>query len=220
MSPWLQAGLAGGVAAALWGLVEPFDQKLFRFPYSDIAILGRFVTRGPHWRAAGWAIHVFNGVARRPRLLGALRAVRQQRLLVRSRLRAGRARRHVPAHPPHRPLPPGQGRPRAAADVAVGSCLCPGDVPAPAVRRRARPARLDPGRLAPQHGAPRTGEESRLDEQRHRLGLGDRPTVEALDREPLCMPPRTQPASAANAGRSQVSSGSRSGTSVRPPRST
>ena len=61
MSPWLQAGLAGAAAAAVWGLEEPFDQRLFRFPYSDIAILGKFVTRGPHWRAAGWVMHVVNG---------------------------------------------------------------------------------------------------------------------------------------------------------------
>ena len=61
MSPWLQAGLAGAAAAAVWGLVEPLDQRLFRFPYSDIAILGKLVTRGPHWRAAGWALHVANG---------------------------------------------------------------------------------------------------------------------------------------------------------------
>jgi len=62
VNPWLQAGLAGGAAAASWGLVEPIDQRLFRFPYSDIAILGKFATRGPHWRAVGWAIHVGNGV--------------------------------------------------------------------------------------------------------------------------------------------------------------
>jgi hypothetical protein len=53
VSPWLQAGLAGAVAAMAWGLVEPLDQRWFRFPYSDIAILGKFATRGPHWRAAG-----------------------------------------------------------------------------------------------------------------------------------------------------------------------
>jgi len=62
MSPWLQAGLAGGTAAAAWGLAEPFDRELFRFPYSDIALLGQLVTRGPHWRAAGWVLHVGNGV--------------------------------------------------------------------------------------------------------------------------------------------------------------
>lgn len=62
MNPWLQAGLAGGAAAAAWGLLEPIDQRLFRFPYSDIALLGKLATRGPHWRAAGWAMHVGNGV--------------------------------------------------------------------------------------------------------------------------------------------------------------
>ena len=61
MSPWLQAGLAGAAAAAVWGLEEPIDQRLFRFPYSDIAILGKLVTRGPHWRGAGWVMHVVNG---------------------------------------------------------------------------------------------------------------------------------------------------------------
>ena len=61
MSPWLQAGLAGAAAAAAWGLVEPLDQRLFRFPYSDIAILGKLATRGPHWRVAGWVMHIANG---------------------------------------------------------------------------------------------------------------------------------------------------------------
>jgi hypothetical protein len=62
MNAWLQAGLAGAVAATVWGLLEPLDQRLFRFPYSDIALLGKLVTRGPHWRAAGWGLHVVNGV--------------------------------------------------------------------------------------------------------------------------------------------------------------
>jgi len=61
VNAWVQAGLAGAAAAAVWGLVEPLDQKWFRFPYSDIAILGKFATRGPHWRAAGWALHIVNG---------------------------------------------------------------------------------------------------------------------------------------------------------------
>ena len=61
VSPWIQAGLAGGAAAAIWGLVEPLDRHVFRFPYSDIAILGTLVTRGPHWRAIGWTWHVANG---------------------------------------------------------------------------------------------------------------------------------------------------------------
>jgi hypothetical protein len=61
LNPWVQAGLAGAVAATAWGLVEPLDQRWFRFPYSDIAILGRLATRGPRWRAAGWTLHIVNG---------------------------------------------------------------------------------------------------------------------------------------------------------------
>jgi hypothetical protein len=41
--------------------VEPVDQRLFRFPYSDIAILGKLATRGRHWRVAGWTMHIVNG---------------------------------------------------------------------------------------------------------------------------------------------------------------
>jgi hypothetical protein len=45
----------------VWGLAEPLDQRLFRCDYSDVALLGKAVTRGPHWRAAGLAIHALNG---------------------------------------------------------------------------------------------------------------------------------------------------------------
>jgi hypothetical protein len=61
VSSWLQAALAGAGAAAVWGLGEPIDQKVFRFPYSDIALLGKLATRGPRWRPAGWALHLVNG---------------------------------------------------------------------------------------------------------------------------------------------------------------
>jgi hypothetical protein len=57
---WRSAG-AGAVAATVWGLQEPLDQRIFRCDYSDIALLGKFVTRGAHWRAAGFAIHALNG---------------------------------------------------------------------------------------------------------------------------------------------------------------
>ena len=63
MSAWLHAALAGAVAAAVWALQEPLDRRVFRFPYSDVALLGLFVTRGPHWRTAGVAMHVANGAA-------------------------------------------------------------------------------------------------------------------------------------------------------------
>ena len=57
MSGRVRSALAGAAAAALWGLQEPLDQRLFRCDYSDIALLGKFVTRGRRWRAAGFAIH-------------------------------------------------------------------------------------------------------------------------------------------------------------------
>jgi hypothetical protein len=45
----------------VWGLLEPLDQRIFRYSYSDIAVLGKAVTRGPRWRAAGFALHAVNG---------------------------------------------------------------------------------------------------------------------------------------------------------------
>jgi hypothetical protein len=59
----LHPAAAGAVAATVWGLLEPIDQRLARCDYSDIAILGKVVTRGPGWRAAGFALHVANGAA-------------------------------------------------------------------------------------------------------------------------------------------------------------
>jgi hypothetical protein len=50
------------VAATVWGLLEPVDQRLLRCDYSDIAVLGKAVTRGPHWRLAGFVLHAANGV--------------------------------------------------------------------------------------------------------------------------------------------------------------
>jgi hypothetical protein len=56
-----RAAAAGAVAATIWGLQEPLDQRVFGCDYSDIALLGKAVTRGPGWRAAGFAIHAVNG---------------------------------------------------------------------------------------------------------------------------------------------------------------
>jgi hypothetical protein len=58
----LHAAGAGAAAATVWGLLEPVDQRLLRYDYSDIAVLGKAVTRGPHWRLAGFALHAANGV--------------------------------------------------------------------------------------------------------------------------------------------------------------
>lgn len=56
-----RAAAAGAVSAVVWGLVEPLDQKLLRYDYSDVALLGKAVTRGPRWRLAGFAVHALNG---------------------------------------------------------------------------------------------------------------------------------------------------------------
>jgi hypothetical protein len=57
----LRAAGAGAAAATVWGLLEPVDQRLLRYDYSDIAVLGKGLTRGPHWRLAGFALHAANG---------------------------------------------------------------------------------------------------------------------------------------------------------------
>ena len=49
------------MAATIWGLAEPLDQRLLHYDYSDVAVLGKAVTRGPRWRAAGFAVHAANG---------------------------------------------------------------------------------------------------------------------------------------------------------------
>jgi hypothetical protein len=61
MNERLRSMAAGALAATAWGLQEPLDQRLFRCDYSDIAVLGKGVTRGPGWRSAGFALHVVNG---------------------------------------------------------------------------------------------------------------------------------------------------------------
>ena len=57
----MRGGAAGGVAALIWAVQEPIDQRIFRSDYSDVSLLGKAVTRGPHWRFAGLAIHAING---------------------------------------------------------------------------------------------------------------------------------------------------------------
>ena len=56
-----RSAAAGAAAATVWGLLEPIDQRVFRCDYSDIALLGKGVTRGRHWRATGFALHALNG---------------------------------------------------------------------------------------------------------------------------------------------------------------
>ena len=58
-----RAAAAGALAAIVWGLLEPLDQRLLRCDYSDVAVLGKAVTRGPHWRLVGFMFHAANGAA-------------------------------------------------------------------------------------------------------------------------------------------------------------
>jgi hypothetical protein len=57
----LHPAVAGAAAATVWAALEPVDQRLFRCDYSDVAILGKAVTRGRGWRVIGLAVHVVNG---------------------------------------------------------------------------------------------------------------------------------------------------------------
>ena len=56
-----RAALAGAAAALLWAALEPIDIRVFRNDYSDVAVLGKLVTRNSAWPIAGIAFHVMNG---------------------------------------------------------------------------------------------------------------------------------------------------------------
>jgi hypothetical protein len=58
-----RAAVAGAAAATIWGLLEPLDRRLLRCDYSDVAVLGKAVTRGSAWRPLGFALHAANGAA-------------------------------------------------------------------------------------------------------------------------------------------------------------
>jgi hypothetical protein len=59
----LRSAAAGATAALVWALQEPLDQRLLRCDYSDVAVLGKGVTRGRRWRRVGLATHALNGAA-------------------------------------------------------------------------------------------------------------------------------------------------------------
>ncbi len=61
MSSYVRSATAGATAATVWGLLEPLDRRALGCDYSDVAILGKAITRGPRWRAAGFALHAANG---------------------------------------------------------------------------------------------------------------------------------------------------------------
>lgn len=58
-----RAALAGAAAALVWGALEPIDRRVFRNDYSDVAVLGKLVTRTAAWPIVGLAFHAANGAA-------------------------------------------------------------------------------------------------------------------------------------------------------------
>jgi hypothetical protein len=56
-----RAAASGAAAATIWALQEPLDQRVFRCDYSDVAVLGKALTRGRRWRVIGLAAHAANG---------------------------------------------------------------------------------------------------------------------------------------------------------------
>ena len=57
----LRSAAAGAVAALVWGLVEPLDERVFRSDYRDVALLGTLLVRGRGWWLAGLTAHTVNG---------------------------------------------------------------------------------------------------------------------------------------------------------------
>ena len=57
--PW--ASPRRTIGAAIWAAQEPLDKRVFGSGYDDVEILGKLVTRGSGWHAAGLAIHLANG---------------------------------------------------------------------------------------------------------------------------------------------------------------
>ncbi len=47
----------------MWALQEPLDRRVFRFGHSDVALLGKAISRGPSWWPLGLLIHAANGAA-------------------------------------------------------------------------------------------------------------------------------------------------------------
>jgi hypothetical protein len=63
VNPRARAVLAGVAAATTWAALEPLDRRLLRYDYSDVAVLGKAVTRTRWWPLAGVALHALNGAA-------------------------------------------------------------------------------------------------------------------------------------------------------------
>jgi hypothetical protein len=58
---WGRSAAAGVAAAWVWAAVEPLDTRIAGCDYSDVAMLGKAVTRSRLWPLAGLAVHGANG---------------------------------------------------------------------------------------------------------------------------------------------------------------
>jgi hypothetical protein len=58
-----RGALAGALAAGVWSAQAPLDMRAFGVPYSDEAVLGKALTRGPAWPLVGVSLHLLNGAA-------------------------------------------------------------------------------------------------------------------------------------------------------------
>jgi hypothetical protein len=56
-----RSAAAGAAAAAVWAAVEQLDSRIARWDSTDVALLGKAVTRSRAWPLAGLAVHCANG---------------------------------------------------------------------------------------------------------------------------------------------------------------
>ena len=59
----VNGAVAGAIAAVAWAAQQPLDKRVLGTRYDDVELLGKLVTRGPAWPAAGLAMHAANGAA-------------------------------------------------------------------------------------------------------------------------------------------------------------
>src|SRR6188472_1452836 len=58
-----RGALAGAIAAGTWTAQSPLDIRAFGVEYSDEALLGKVVTRGPSWPVVGVGLHLLFGAS-------------------------------------------------------------------------------------------------------------------------------------------------------------
>jgi hypothetical protein len=56
-----RAAAAGAAATVAWAAFEQVDRRVLRHDYTDVALLGKAVTRSRAWPVAGLALHAANG---------------------------------------------------------------------------------------------------------------------------------------------------------------